>query len=92
MTEYKNTLREITRSSNELLLQVVEDLSYLYSDNAPNKWSRAEVEAQREQVLVRLLAERDAFVFGNQDVLMSALGFDEEELEEPEVETMVAGV
>ena len=42
---------------------------------------------------MRLLEERDAFVFGNQDVLMSALGFDdEEELEEPEVETMVAGV
>src|SRR5688572_14781595 len=92
MTEYKNRLREITKSSNELLLQVVEDLSYLYSDNAPNKWSREEVEAHREQVLVRLLAERDAFVFGNQDVLMSALGFDEEELEEGEVETMVAGV
>src|SRR5687768_2215565 len=90
MMEYKNRLREITRSSNELLLQVVEDLSYLYSDNVPNKWSREEVEARREQVLVRLLAERDAFVFGNQDVLMSALGFDEEELEEGEVETMAA--
>src|SRR5688572_3882937 len=89
MSEYKSTLRDITKSSNELLLQVVEDLSYLYSDNAPNKWSREEVEARREQVLVRLLAERDAFVFGNQDVLMSALGFDEEELEEGEVETMV---
>ncbi len=92
MTEYKETLREITKSSNALLLQVVEDLSYVYSDNAPNKWSRDEVEAQREQVLTQLLAERDAFVFGNQDILMSALGFDEEELEEPEVETMVAGV
>jgi len=34
MEDYKNTLAAITRDSNDLLLRVVEDLSYVFSDGA----------------------------------------------------------
>jgi len=73
MEEYKETLRDITKRSNELLLRVVEDLSYQFSDNIPAQWTPADVEAAREQFLEELLRERNAFVYANEDILISTL-------------------
>ena len=44
MTNYKKTLRRITKKSNNLLLGVVEDLSYVFSDGKENPWIPEEVE------------------------------------------------
>ncbi|HSD47642.1 MAG TPA: hypothetical protein VLB87_13535, partial [Pyrinomonadaceae bacterium] len=71
--EYKETLRDITKRSNELLLRVVEDLSYQFSDNRPAEWTPEIVEAARESFLDELLRERDAFVYANQDILIETL-------------------
>ncbi len=71
--EYKETLRRITKRSNNLLLTVVEDLSYQFSHNRPLKWTPQEVEAARERFLADLLRERDAFVYANQDILIETL-------------------
>src|SRR5688572_4692227 len=71
--EYKETLRGITKRSNELLLQVVEDLSYQFSDNRPAEWTPEVVEAARESFLDELLHERDTFVYANQDILIQTL-------------------
>ena len=71
--EYKETLRGITKRSNELLLRVVEDLSYQFSDNKPAQWTPEIVEAARERFLDELLRERDSFVYSNQDILIDTL-------------------
>ena len=71
--EYKKTLRGITKRSNQLLLQVVEDLSYQFSHDQPVTWSPEAVESAREGFLNELLRERDAFVYANQDLLIETL-------------------
>lgn len=76
MRSYKKTLRGITRRSNDLLLNVVEDLSYVYSDGREYRWDPQEIEASRKQVLDDLLTERDAFVLKNETTLFDALDRD----------------
>ena len=86
--EYKETLRQLTKRSNNLLLTVVEDLSYQFSHNQPLKWTPEEVEEARERFLADLLRERDAFVYANQDILIETLENDGLTIiddEEPEV-------
>jgi hypothetical protein len=73
MSKYKKTLRGITRKSNELLLNVVEDLSYVYSDGRASRWDPSEVEENRKQVIEDLLAARDAFVIDHQDMMLATL-------------------
>ena len=73
MEEYKETLRTITKNSNELLLKVVEDLSYQFSNNKPATWNPEEVEQAREHFLEELLRERDAFVYANEEILLDTL-------------------
>ena len=73
MEEYKETLRGITKNSNELLLKVVEELSYQFSDNIPISWSPEVVEEARERFLEELLRERNAFVFANEAILIDTL-------------------
>jgi len=74
MRNYKARLRRITRRSNELLLDVVEDLSYVYSDGRENRCDPADVERQRTRVIDDLLAARNEFVFGHRATLLDALG------------------
>src|SRR5689334_4656639 len=73
MEEYKETLRGITKRSNDLLLQVVEDLSWRFSEKRPLTWSADVVEQSRQSFLDELLRERDAFVYANQDILIETL-------------------
>lgn len=76
MQEYVETLRRITRTSNDLLLGVVEDLSYVYSDGRENRWDPEDIEKSREQVLDDLLTERDDFIYQHQEILLDALQLD----------------
>ncbi|HEX5888060.1 MAG TPA: radical SAM protein, partial [Pyrinomonadaceae bacterium] len=71
--EYKETLRGITKRSNDLLLQVVEDLAYQFSDDKPALWTPEVVEEARERFLDELLHERNTFVYANQDILIETL-------------------
>lgn len=73
MEKYKETLRGITKDSNDLLLKVVEDLSYQFSDNEPISWSPEVVEEARERFLEALLRERNAFIFANERILIDTL-------------------
>jgi hypothetical protein len=73
MEAYQETLRGITKESNDLLLRVVEDLSYQFSDNKPANWTPEIVEAAREHFLEQLLRERDAFVYANEEILIDTL-------------------
>jgi radical SAM superfamily enzyme YgiQ (UPF0313 family) len=76
MQEYSETLRRITKTSNNLLLNVVEDLSYVYSDGRENRWDADEIEKSREQVLEDLVTERDDFIYQHQEILLDALQLD----------------
>jgi hypothetical protein len=76
MEAYKAKLRGITKRSNDLLLDVVEDLTFLYSDGRPVGCDPATVEEGRKKVLQDFLATRDAFVFENQEILLDALGIE----------------
>jgi len=76
MSEYADTLRGITRKSNDLLLTVVEDLSYVYSDGRENRWDPVKLEESRQQVLDDLITERDEFIYRHQDTLLTALRLD----------------
>ena len=73
MEEYKETLRDITKRSNDLLLRVVEDLSYHFSDGKPLTWTPEIVNEAREQVLDELLHVRDAFVHANETIIIETL-------------------
>jgi anaerobic magnesium-protoporphyrin IX monomethyl ester cyclase len=72
--EYKQTLRRITADSNRMLLNVVEDLSYTYSDGRENRWNADEVEESRKAVLEEFIDERDDFVARHEATLLAALG------------------
>jgi radical SAM superfamily enzyme YgiQ (UPF0313 family) len=76
LAEYKDALRAVTRDSNDVLLRVVEDLSYVYSDAANMDWSPDAVEKARDEFLRDLLLVRNRFIARNQDVLLHALGRD----------------
>ncbi len=73
LTVYKETLREITQSSNNLLFKVVEDLSYVFSDGYPNVWSSDALRSECKGLHDTLLYERNAFVLQNQTILLQAL-------------------
>jgi radical SAM superfamily enzyme YgiQ (UPF0313 family) len=73
MKKYEKALRGITRESNGLLLQIVEDLSYVFSDGQENRWDPDEVQKERERFLADLLAMRDTFVYRHEVILLDAL-------------------
>jgi len=74
MATYTKTLRRITRKSNHLLLGIVEDLSYTFSDGKENPWVPEEVEDSRKRILEEFITERDAFVYKNEAILLEVLG------------------
>src|SRR6185295_1152982 len=51
MRGYQQKLRRITKASNDLLLTVVEDLSYVYADGRDNRWNPALIEQPRTRVI-----------------------------------------
>jgi anaerobic magnesium-protoporphyrin IX monomethyl ester cyclase len=73
LTAYKERLREITRDSNAIFLQVIEDTSYVFSDGRPRLWSAQELRSQCESFLNELTSHRDAFILRNQDLLLETL-------------------
>lgn len=72
--EYTQTLRRITGDSNRLLLNIVEDLSYTYSDGRENRWNADEVEESRKAILEEFIDERDDFVARHEATLLQVLG------------------
>jgi len=86
LARYKGILRRTTQRSNELLLKVVEDLSYAYSDGRTFDWDPSDIESRRKQVLSDVLDARNAFVLRRQSLLLDALGIEADEpLDAPRV-------
>jgi hypothetical protein len=60
--------------SNALLLRIVEDLSFVFSDEVDHSWVPEDVEESRKAILEEFITERDAFVYENEAILLEALG------------------
>ncbi len=73
LAEYKESLRGITMSANELLFRIVEDTSYVYSDDKAAKWTPEKVRKRCQTYVDRLVRDRDAFVLRNQGLLLKSL-------------------
>ncbi len=73
LAAYKERLREITRDSNAIFLQVIEDTSYIFSDGRPSLWPARELRSRCETFLKELTSHRDAFILRNQDLLLETL-------------------
>jgi anaerobic magnesium-protoporphyrin IX monomethyl ester cyclase len=90
MAEYVSTLRRITKKSNDLLLRVVEDISYVFSDGKESPWIFEEVEESRKRILEEFITERDAFVYENEEILLDTLNLDAELIASDEPERVAA--
>ena len=73
LSSYRQSLQAITAASNNLLFQIVEDMSFVYSDGRQMIWSSRTLGPKCQAFLERLLDERNDFVAQNQDILMGAL-------------------
>jgi radical SAM superfamily enzyme YgiQ (UPF0313 family) len=70
---YRETLRGITRDSNETLFQIVEGTARIVSEGAPKLRSVIELRSQCDGFVNRLTTNRDAFILRNQNLLIEAL-------------------
>lgn len=73
MTSYKQKLKKITKASNDLLFQVVQDVADTCAAGTAVAWSEADIEPKCQDFLRSLLDNRNDFVFRNQAVLLGAL-------------------
>ena len=70
---YREQLRAITRASNEMLFEVVQELIENVEAGKPRTWTAALLDSARTNFLEQLLGQRDAFIGRHQNILMRAL-------------------
>jgi len=73
LMEYKHALRELTKASNDVLFQIVEDTARAFTDDIPNRWTKALLDIECTRFLDHLLELRDGFMLRHQDELLEAL-------------------
>jgi anaerobic magnesium-protoporphyrin IX monomethyl ester cyclase len=66
---YRAELQEITAASNNLLFQIVEDMSFTYSDGARVSWRAVSVRPKCQDFLDRVVDARNGFVARSQDIM-----------------------
>jgi hypothetical protein len=71
---YREQLQQITRESNETLVDVVDDLVAVCRDGARQSFTPGELAEKCEVYVDRLLEERNTFVLEVQDELLTAAG------------------
>jgi len=76
--EYRRAICQITSESNLALIQIVEDLSYVFSDKKENQWSVDEIRSRSSAFTNRLITTRDEFILSNQAMLLESLGIGSE--------------
>ncbi len=74
LASYKESLRKITKSANELLFRIVEETARVYAEGQPAKWTPAKVRSRCQRYIDRLVRDRNAFVLRNQRLLLQSLG------------------
>ena len=74
--DYRRAIQQITSESNLTLIQIVEDLSYIFSDRRANVWSVNDLRSRSSAFTNRLITTRDEFILRNQDLLLESLQTD----------------
>jgi radical SAM superfamily enzyme YgiQ (UPF0313 family) len=74
---YKNTLRRITKASNEVLFEVVEDLVYAFLEDRRPKHSQHALREQCSRFVESLLDARNEYVIRNRMYFLKELGVEE---------------
>jgi anaerobic magnesium-protoporphyrin IX monomethyl ester cyclase len=70
---YKAALKAVTAASNEMLFQVIEDISYSITEGRPHGWTSARLKAEGARFIDQFRQARDGFVLRNQSVFLEAL-------------------
>jgi hypothetical protein len=73
LDDYRRTIQQITSESNLTLIQIVEDLSYVFSHGRENPWSVDDLRVRSTGFTNHLISTRDAFVLRNQELLLESL-------------------
>ena len=71
--EYKVALKAVTAASNEMLFQVIEDISYAITEGRTHRWTSARLKDEGARFIDQFRQARDGFVLRNQDVFLEAL-------------------
>ncbi len=73
LATYERFLRSITHSSNQYLLDLVEEASYRYEAGNAQAPSAAEVQEVSDRFSEQLLAQRNTFIHRNQRTMLASL-------------------
>jgi anaerobic magnesium-protoporphyrin IX monomethyl ester cyclase len=73
IVDYRATLQQITRTSNLLLFEVVEDIANFHENGQTHHWSAEALRERCRGFLKSFVSERDAFVYRNRDTLLEGL-------------------
>src|SRR4030095_2167903 len=71
--DYHRAIQQITSESNLALIQIVEDLSYVFLCLRTNPWSVNDLRSRSSVFTNRLITTRDDFILRNQDLLLESL-------------------
>lgn len=72
---YRDRLSAITKSANDLLFDLVEDMSYAHENAHKERgYDLKDVEFQCQELCHKLVATRNEFVYANQDLMLEVLG------------------
>jgi len=71
--DYKAALKAVTAASNEMLFQVIEDISYAITEGRPHSWTSARLRDEGARFIGQFRQARDGFVLRNQSVFLEAL-------------------
>jgi anaerobic magnesium-protoporphyrin IX monomethyl ester cyclase len=72
-SKYRETVRGITASANDVLFQIVEDVLGEYRDGRSHAWTPHRVKEVCESFQETLMHERNSFIARNQAILMQSL-------------------
>jgi hypothetical protein len=76
---YRDRLSAITKSANELLFDLVEEMSFAHEAGRPDKCDREQLDFECHELTNKLLTTRNEFVYANQSTMLKVLGVEEVE-------------
>src|SRR4030095_8322261 len=74
---YRDRLSSITKSANELLFDLVEEMSFAHETARSGNYDAEEIEIRCHELNSKLLAARNEFVYTNQSLMLKVLGVEE---------------
>ena len=74
---YRDRLSSITKCANDLLFDLVEEMSFAHEAGRPAKYDPKQIEFECQELTNKLLATRNEFVLSNQATMLKVLGVEE---------------